>query len=108
MIGEFIQSWGLFHCAYLAGWLIAALLAGIGVLFVARDQIFVGVAISQASTLGIALALWFGSTQGLALQDPRMDLYGSVLGVVFAMLAAAATLAGGRPGGDSHESLTGW
>ena len=49
MIGRFLESWPLFHNAYLGGWLIGVLLATLGVLVVARDQIFIGAAISQAS-----------------------------------------------------------
>ena len=60
MIQDFAASWHLFHNSYLAGWLIGLLLALIGVLVVARNQIFIGVAVSQASTLGIALTMWLG------------------------------------------------
>ena len=54
-------SWALFHNTHLVGRLIRLLLALIGVLVVARDQIFIGAAVSQASTLGIAIALAVGS-----------------------------------------------
>ena len=57
MIARFLASWALFSQAYMTAWLIALLLSLIGVLVVARDQIFLGAAISQAATLGIAVAL---------------------------------------------------
>jgi hypothetical protein len=61
MIAEFLSSWPLFHNAYLSGWLISVLLALIGVLVVARDQIFLGATVPQASALGIAVGMMFGS-----------------------------------------------
>ena len=61
IIDEFIASWDLFHWTYIEGWLIALLLALIGVAVVARDQIFIGAAVSQASTVGIALTLYVAS-----------------------------------------------
>ena len=47
-------------------WLIALLLSMIGVLVIAKDQIFLSAAVSQASTLGIALGMWAGVLQRLA------------------------------------------
>jgi ABC-type Mn2+/Zn2+ transport system permease subunit len=46
VIQEFLASWPLFHHTYLVGWLIGLLLALGGVLVVARDQIFIGAAVS--------------------------------------------------------------
>ena len=65
MIESFLASWDLFHLTYLAGWLIALLLSLVGVFVVARDQIFIGIAISQASTLGIAIGMGVGSWMDL-------------------------------------------
>jgi energy-coupling factor transporter ATP-binding protein EcfA2 len=62
VIAEFADSWALFHNAYLVGWLLAITLSAIGVLVVARDQIFIGAAVSQASVLGIAIVLRAGPT----------------------------------------------
>jgi ABC-type Mn2+/Zn2+ transport system permease subunit len=109
MIPDFLHSWPLFHNTYLAGWLAAVALSLIGVLVVARSQIFVGAALSQASTLGIALAMWTGSLLGAAA-PPWIDSDGflSLVAVFFSI--AAALLASGRAGGsrESRESLTGW
>jgi hypothetical protein len=58
VIGAFLDSWPLFQTTYLTGWLIAFVLSLVGVWVVARDQIFLGVAVAQASTLGIATALF--------------------------------------------------
>ncbi len=110
MIDNFLASWPLFHYAYVSGWLIGLLLSLIGVLVVARDQIFIGAAVSQASMLGIAIGIWLG---GVISQDIhswwRSDLFHSAMGGVFAVLAALLTASGNRGGGqETHEALTGW
>jgi ABC-type Mn2+/Zn2+ transport system permease subunit len=109
VIAEFVSSWALFHNAYLAGWLIAVLLALIGVVVVARDQIFIGAAVSQASTLGIAAGMRAGDLAGVgALAWMRADGFLSATAVVFSALAALVTTRGGALGHISHEALTGW
>ena len=105
MIENFLSSWPLFHNTYLAGWLIALLLSIVGVLVVARDQIFIGAAISQASTFGIALAMSAGAG-GLAWL--HSDEFLSVMAVAFSIVAALITARGGETGGESHEAITGW
>jgi ABC-type Mn2+/Zn2+ transport system permease subunit len=109
VIQEFIGSWTLFHNTYLVGWLIGLLLAQIGVLVVARDQIFIGAAVSQASTLGIALALGLGSWAATeALKWLHADAFLSAMAVLFAILAALLTARGREDGRESHEAVTGW
>jgi ABC-type Mn2+/Zn2+ transport system permease subunit len=109
MIHSFLSSWDLFHQSYLVGWLISLLLSMVGVLVVARDQIFIGAAISQASTLGIALTMW--ATGVFALERfPwfRSDVSLSVMAVVFSVVAASMTGRGEETHGESHEAVTGW
>lgn len=107
MIAEFLASWPLFHNAYLAGWLIAALLAPIGVLVVARNQIFIGAAVAQASTLGIALGMWVGAWLGTeTLSGDHAHGLLSSIGIGFAMLAALFTARAGD--GGQREAATGW
>lgn len=106
MIENFLSSWPLFHNTYLAGWFIALLLSIVGVLVVARDQIFIGAAISQASTFGIALAMSIGAAAGSAWL--HSDEFLSVMAVVFSILAALITARGGEAGGESREAITGW
>jgi zinc/manganese transport system permease protein len=109
MIASFLSSWVLFHNAYLVGWLIALLLSLVGVLVVARDQIFIGAAVSQASTLGIALAMWVASGAVAAhLEWLHSDVFLASMAVVFSVLAALLTARGGDPGKESHEAITGW
>src|SRR5262245_50181041 len=108
MIGEFVGSWPLFHNAYLAGWLIGVLLSLAGVVVVARNQIFIGAAVAQASTLGIALSMWLGAQLGNDVLLPE-HVHGSLsfVGVLFAVGAAAFT-AREPNGGRTHEATTGW
>ncbi|MGH7966755.1 MAG: metal ABC transporter permease [Candidatus Binatia bacterium] len=110
VIESFLSSWPLFHNAYLSGWLIGLLLSLIGVLVVARDQIFLGAAVSQASMLGITVGMWVGS--GITLDEQswwRSDVFHAIMGGVFAVLAALFTTRGGRAGGqETHEAITGW
>ncbi len=115
MIESFLDSWGLFHQTYLAGWLIALLLSLMGVFVVARDQIFIGIAISQSSTLGIALGMSMGgwldlhhiNWLGLAGIIPE-DGFLSGMAVLFAIFAALLTARQSEAGGESHEAITGW
>lgn len=109
MIADFLVSWTLFHNTYLVGWLISMLLSLVGVLVVARDQIFIGAAVSQASTLGIALALWmagwaiFASAHWL-----HSEVFLSIMAVASSVLAALVTARGGEGRRESHEAITGW
>jgi ABC-type Mn2+/Zn2+ transport system permease subunit len=109
MIQNFISSWHLFHHSYLAGWLIGLILALVGVLVVARNQIFIGVAVSQASTLGIALTMWLGAElpAGLLLGFTAESL-SPVMAVVFSVMAALLTVPGGETGRETPEAITGW
>jgi ABC-type Mn2+/Zn2+ transport system permease subunit len=109
MIASFLDSWSLFQHAYLAGWFIGLLLSMVGVLVVARDQIFIGVAVSQASTLGIALGLGMGSLMGVEHESwMHSESFLSLMAVVGAVLAALLTARGATGGKESPEAITGW
>lgn len=109
MIEHFVSPWDLFYQSYLSGWLISLLLSIIWVLVVARDQIFIGAAISQASTLGAALALWavafFHEGDFTFLHSTAFPL---AMAVIFSVIAASLTGRGGATGKESHEAITGW
>ena len=109
MIGDFIQSWALFHNTYLTGWAIAVGLSLVGVLTVARNQIFIGAAVTEASTLGIAVAFWMGTVAGTH-DSPWLhsDFFLSAMAVGFSILATLLTARSQRAGGESHEAVTGW
>lgn len=126
MIQEFLDSWALFHWTYIEGWLIALLLSLIGVVVVARDQIFLGAAVSQASTVGIALTLYVaslvpihahvsppGSFMEAAADEVsdtwlHSDAFQSVMAVVFSIVAALLTNRASRAQTESYEAITGW
>jgi manganese/iron transport system permease protein len=87
---DFVASWELFGTSYLTGWLIALVLGLTGVIVVAQRQVFLGIATAQASSLGIATALWLAQADFLL---DHHDLHGAPLGfgVAFAVAAAVAT-----------------
>lgn len=109
MWSEFIASWPLFHNAYLAGAAMAVMLGLTGVLVVARNQIFLGAALAQASTLGIAVLLWLGS---LSMHVHEWIEHGHgtlhLAGVVFSMIAALFAHRESGQGKESREAITGW
>lgn len=116
MAGSFFASWTLFRYSYLEGWLVGLLLSLIGVIVVARDQIFIGAAVSQASTLGIALALCASGIFPLH-HDGNLshgtswlccDSFQAMMAVAFSMLAALITSWANRTKRESHEAITGW
>lgn len=109
MIQDFLASWDLFQTTYLAGWLIAGVLSLVGVWVVARDQIFLGIAVSQASTLGIAGALWLGGLGAAASTEwIRSELVAASLAVAASIATALLTSREGGAGRESAESVTGW
>ena len=108
MIAAFAESWSLFQDAYIAALLVSALLALVGVVVVARDQIFIGAAISQASMLGIATGIRVEEAFALDAATGRFgtalhSLLGGAVGVTGALLTS---LGGERR--ESREAITGW
>lgn len=109
MIHDFLASWALFGDGYLAGWLLSLLPPLLRVLVVARDQIFVGAAISQASLLGIAAALRLSSLIGTsAAAALGSDAGLSAAATLCAVLAALVTAGAPTCRGESHEAITGF
>ena len=108
--GDFAETWPLLWHGWIAGWLIAVTLALPGVLVVAREQIFIGAAVAQASTVGVAAGMWL--VAALPAEEAHGHDAGSAIPGAFAALAAiAAALAiscGRRNGRGSPESRTGW
>lgn len=109
MIENFFSSWDLFHNTYLAGWFIGLLLSLLGVLVVAKDQIFIGAAISQASTLGVAVSLWISTSfAGGAFLWINSEFFLAFMAVLFSIAAALVMARADRGGTQSHEAITGW
>lgn len=108
MIDAFVSSWPLFKNTYLAGCAIALLLPLIGVVLVAREQVFVGAAVSQISALGIAVGMWLESVSGLTEANwYQVDAICSGLGGAFAIVGALVTANPGHRR-ESREVVTGW
>jgi zinc transport system permease protein len=116
-VHAFFATWHLFHNGYFLGWLVALLLSIIGVVVVARDQVFIGAAISQASALGIAVALCLSTGLALHHEDGAAahdalwiccDSFQVTLAVAFSVLAALITASADRAKRESHEAITGW
>jgi zinc/manganese transport system permease protein len=107
VIAEFIETWPLFHNAYVGGLLIAVLLSIIGIVVVGRDQIFVGAAVSQASMLGIALGILATDAIPTLAVSHDLDVTHALFGGAAAILGALIT-AVPATGHDTRESVTGW
>lgn len=109
MIHDFLSTWDLFANTYMAGWLVAALLSLVGVIVVARNQVFAGAALAQASTLGIALAMLAGAIVGGRTRE-AVESGGVVTGVAVgvSILAALLTMRSGQALRESREAITGW
>ncbi len=97
MIAEFIESWSLFSRTYISALLIGVSLSLMGVVVVARGNVFVAAAVSQASMLGVALSLFFRLGQ---------PVFSAVLCSVGASLLVARKHQQG--GGSTSEEMTGW
>ncbi|MEC7882375.1 MAG: metal ABC transporter permease [Verrucomicrobiota bacterium] len=97
MILEFLESWTLFSRTYISALLIGASLSLMGVVVVARGNIFVAAAVAQASMLGVALSLFFGIGQ-------------PVLSAVFCSVGASLLIARKHQegGASTSEEMTGW
>lgn len=106
MIESFLDSWPLFYTSYLAGWAIAFVLALVGTWVVARDQIFLGVAVAQASTLGVATALFLGGMG--AAEIFRGDAAATALAVAASVTTALFTVLRRDGGAETSDAVTGW
>jgi zinc/manganese transport system permease protein len=89
MFSDFISSWALFADAWVSAWLIAALLGLLGVAVLARGQMFLGAAMSQAATAGVALVLALSgavSAAWIANADAIMAVAGATATALVCML----------------------
>lgn len=96
MISEFIASWDLFGPSYLTALAGGVLLSLIGVLVVARDQVFLAAAVSQSSMLGVATSLLLGWA------NPAFLAVGCSVG------AALFINHRRERGGSTNQETTGW
>lgn len=109
MIEAFLDSWFLFRYTYLAGWGAALSLSLLGVFAVARDQIFLCAASSQAAILGIAVAMCLGVEFGAyATRGLGSELLVLGFAVSFGSAASFLAMRKKKPGAESPEAVIGW
>jgi ABC-type Mn2+/Zn2+ transport system permease subunit len=108
MIEEFFSSWDLFQHVYLSGVFIAVALSVLGVQVVARDQIFIGAALAEASTLGIALGILIETWLGEFGHGEGPYSLPAGLAVVFSVVAAVLTARPVFGSKSTQEAVTGW
>lgn len=104
-LSGFLESWPLLWHGWVVGWLVALTLAIPGVLVVARERIFIGAAVAQASAFGVAVGLW------LVPADPHGPWWNALLPAALAIAAAIAAALGvdtGRGRRSSAGARTGW
>jgi zinc transport system permease protein len=108
MLDGFLESWSLFGATYAAGILAAAALAQVGVWVVARNQIFLGAAVAQASALGVAVALFAIAWMHFAADELEGDLAPSLLAVLASILTAWVAGHSSWRTTSTTDARTGW
>ncbi|MEN9360503.1 MAG: hypothetical protein RL095_2038 [Verrucomicrobiota bacterium] len=107
ILRAFIDTWGLFQDTYLSAWLLAAGLALLGVGLVARAQIFIGVACTQAATFGVAAAGALGLAGGACLDCDQLRWMPMLLASLAALPCCLWAFC--SDSGRRHpEGVTGW
>lgn len=102
MLDGFLSSWSLFANAWLSAWLIAGLLGMLGIAVLARQQVFLGAAMSQAATACVAVSMVLAaSTHAAGWLRQGGDTAVAVIGAI-----ATALLVG--LGRGHRESQTAW
>ena len=112
-IENIVPAWALFGSSWCAGALVAICLAVPGVVCLAREQIFIGAAVAQASTAGVAVGLALlpflaGTASHAHVHGARQKAITAVCAIFAAVLAATMTAPGRRQRQGSPESRTGW
>jgi zinc transport system permease protein len=108
---DLVNSWPLLGGAWIAGWLVAGVLAVPGVVTVAREQIFIGAAVAQAATCGVAIGftlLPLLSSTSSHLHGARQDFVTGTCALIAGIGAALLTSSSHRSQRGSPESRTGW
>ncbi len=113
MIQRFIDSWALFGQAYLVSLLCAGVLGLVGVVAVARRQVFIAASVSQASAFGFALVTFIAAVfLDAGAQAGLTGMVRDIVTVVAAVAAAFVTMllgAGGQDGKRTDgDEMTAW
>lgn len=99
MIDDLMAAWPLFAQSWVTAWLVAPLLALIGIALVARGAIFQGVATAQASTAAVATMLVTAQTVGWCGEPWAIAGAAMLVAVIASVLAFS---------GRSSEATNGW
>jgi len=99
MMEELSAAWSLFAAAWISTWLLAPLLALVGVAVVARGAMFQGVATAQAATAAVA---------GMLVLAQVVPWCGSPWAVAGAALLIAVVASVIATMGHSSEAANGW
>ncbi len=98
---SFFDSWTLFGDAYLLALFAAAALSVVGVFVVARQEVFIGAAVAEASALGVAVGWYLTLKFGLGSGDGNgEEVVGAIGAIVFAVAAALWMMRGSDRHGD--------
>lgn len=100
MLDQFLASWHLFANVWLASWLIAGLLSLLGVAVLARSQVFLGAAMSQAATAGVAVALCASASL-----SPAWRSQAQAMAAMAAAIACAFAVGAGR---RHRDAIAAW
>lgn len=111
---EFFQSWELWIQAVIASIIIGALGGLIGIFIIARRVVFISMALSQVSALGVAAAILIGEIISHTAmhnhhESSHVPIYlnPSLWSMVFAVAASLALGSGRKPRKITSESLIG-
>lgn len=89
-MSEFLEAFALFGNAWITALMLGALLPFAGVVLVARQQVFLGAAVGQGATLGLAVAL----AAGFGGDHASGQAQGETVALAFALVAGSAVAFG--------------
>jgi zinc transport system permease protein len=99
MIADLLAAWPLFAQSWITAWLVAPLLALIGIALVARGAIFQGVATAQASTAAVATMLVTAQAVSWVGEPWAVSAAAMLVAVIASVVAFS---------GRSSEATNGW
>ncbi|HEX5054008.1 MAG TPA: metal ABC transporter permease [Planctomycetota bacterium] len=105
---DFLFAWSLFHDAWLVALLLAMVLPLCGIVLVLRHQMFLGAAIGQAATLGIAIGIWLGLAPAVAASSSHSETFALLLAAGAGSLTAVVAMRALSTTGSQLEARSVW
>lgn len=105
---DFLDAWALFHDAWLVALLLATLLPLCGIVLVLRQQLFLSAAVGQASTLGIALGIWFGLAPTAVVGTAHTETFSLLFAIAGGGVTAVAAMRALSTTGSHVEARSAW